>query len=322
MDITIVIMENKILFSGYKGWFLLIKMCFAKNKKQSFLMFAILLVLATSGVAIDYLSNLLSGKLTDSLVSKDYNKIIYFLTIVIIVHIIFACIYAIKDYVDRKLSILLKANLYYSIDPQVVDDTKCKFAFQRMTGEIECFVISFLRLLIYFIKCSLYFPIFIFVLYEIGGYKMMLFSIFYSIFGQICSKYLADKAYPFGYQLRNMNSDFIKKIMDEAKKPSTEKRYLPSMEQIIKSSIDYYKKERLLDLFRDIFSEMKSYLPYFILLTSYLNNSITLGDCVRCISAFRYVMQSLGFFTDNRMNLLQFSMSIHRINELINSKKS
>ena len=314
-------MVNKVIFNGYKGWFLLIKMSFSKNKRQSFIMFISLMLLSAGFVGINYVSNILSGNFTDSLVSKNYHEIVKFLIILIAVHIFFAVTYAAKDYIDRKLEIILKSNLYYAIGPDVLDDTKCDFSCQRMQSETACFITCFSRLSEYAIRCILYFPIFIVVLYKIGGYKMILFAICYSIFGQIISKYLSDRAYPYGYKLRNMNSDFFRKLIDQARRPSDEKRVLPDIKPIVDASITYYKKERLLDLFRDIFSEMKGYLPYLILLTPYMQGTITLGDTVRAISAFRYIMQSIGFFTDNRMNLLQFSMSINRLNELINIKK-
>ena len=74
-------------------------------------------------------------------------------------------------------------------------------------------------------------------------------------------------------------------------------------------------------LFRDSFNNLKNYIPYFVLIFPYFNNDITLGDTVRAIGAFKYIMNSIGFFTDNRMNLVQLNMSTQRIMELINIKK-
>lgn len=291
-----------------------------KSLKSIFLLTSMLL-LCTSGLIINYISNYLSGKLTDSLVAKNLYLSFRFLCIIILIYILFSAIYSIKDYILNKLHLIMRYNLYYSIGAEVLDDSKCEFSDQKITSELDCFAVSFLRLIGYFLESILSFPMFIFVLYKIGGANIIILAVGYSLFGQIVSGYIANYVYKYGYKIRNLESDLRRNLIHESTKKTNEKRFLPDMTILLNETIILYKYQRLLALFRDSFNNLKNYIPYFVLIFPYFNNDITLGDTVRAIGAFKYIMNSIGFFTDNRMNLVQLNMSTQRIMELINLKK-
>ena len=263
---------------------------------------------------VKYISNYANGKFTDYMILKNIPLIIKFLFLCIFMWFLFAILDAIRDYIAKKLHIIMRYNLYNYLGCNALDDLKYEFPCQKMSVELDNFSSSFLRLFGYFIEAIISFPLFIFVLYGIGGYKIIILTFGYSIFGQIISGYLANFVHLSSYKTKDAESDLRRKLIVESQQ--VEQKKLPSMQNVIDLSVLLYKNERLLAIFRNIFNDLKNYIPYAVLIIPYLNGTITFGDTVRAIGAFRYVMRSIGFVTDNRGNLIQFNVSVQRINEL------
>ncbi len=305
------------MFSKYKNHFEIFKLSFQSNKfsLSAFLLFCVIFFSLT-GLILNYASNYLSGKLTDSLVDKKISLIIKFIFYSVGLYIVWAFLSAIKDYVAKKLHIIMRYNLYNNLGAKALNDQKYTFSCQKMSVELDCFSNSLLRLTGYAVESIVSFPMFIMVLYNIGGINIIYLTFIYAIFGQIVSGYFANIVYKTSYCVRDLESDLRRKLIIESKKENDNDRILPNMDYVLYETFKLYRSERLLAIFRDSFGNLKGYVPYVCLLTPYLQDSITLGDTVRAIGAFRYVMRSIGFVTDNRLNLVQLNISVQRINEL------
>ncbi len=113
--------------------------------------------------------------------------------------------------------------------------------------------------------------VFCFVLFKICGFSILLLTFLYSFFTQIIEYFLLIK-------------------LDKSK------------EKYDYNTI-YFKFEKPVLIIKDIFQNLKGYVPYFILIVPYLQDLITLGDTTKSIVAFKYVARGLSFFVDNRKQI-------------------
>lgn len=137
----------------------------------------------------------------------------------------------------------------------------------------------------------------------------------YALFGNVVSKILSKSFIKIVNLKENIYANFRKDLIKEAGKSYAD-RELPDINPVIDIANSVNKYSFLLVSFRNIFGHLKSYFPYVFLLSLYIKDIITLGQITRCIGAFRYVMQSFAFFTDNRINIAQLNVTVQRIIEL------
>ncbi len=293
-----------------------------KSDKKNYLRLLFFLIIITSSIKlfVQYASNYASGQFVDAMVSKYISNIMYFMILSIAVWILFSLSSATAMYLEQKTELQMRFNLYHNLGSEVLDDSKCEFSCQKMSGELATFSTSFIRLSQYLFECIVSFPMFIFVLFNIGGFKIIFLAIGYAIFGQIISGYISIFVQEKFNVVRNAESHLRRMLIKESDINNNEKK-LPDILFVISQEKLLYKYQWFLALFRNSFNDMKGYVPYIILLIPYLQGQITIGDTTRAIGAFRYVMKSIGFVTDNRMNFIQLNVSVKRIMELINIKK-
>ncbi len=306
----VILIKDNMIYKIIK----LLRPVFKSNYKLV-LFFISVLLMPLITVYFNYKLNFFSQVVIDVLQKKNYNAAISSISIVSIICICFAIFIAVRRYLEEKLSIIAREKLYLYYNKEALDDDKCEMSCQRMDANLAQFPSSLINLLTLFIEMLVSLPTFLIVLYKIGGNFAIFCIICYAIFGNIISKILSKPLMIIVNQKDNVAAQFRRNLIDQAKK-KIEHRILPDISSVIKVSNSFNNYSFFLVAFRNIFGYIKSYFPYIFLLNLYFKELITLGEITRSIGAFRYVMQSLAFFTDNRINIAQLHVTVNRINEL------
>jgi ABC-type uncharacterized transport system fused permease/ATPase subunit len=205
--------------------------------------------------------------------------------------------------------------LHYGID--ALKNKNCEFVCQKMSNELQSFADGVISLITQGFEVALSFFTFIFVLYDIGGLKILGYAVVYAIVGIITTKALAKPVKRLMYKRSDAGAELRRKLVQSTEK-TFEATELPSITNLVDTTILASKAERNLNLFRRIFDDFKTYFVYIVLLGSYLSGNITVGALYRAVGAFRYVMRGFAFFADNRLNLAGIEVSVQRIKEMEN----
>lgn len=288
---------------------------FFKSGKPCLFFFFLVLILPLIVVYFNYRLNLFSQIVIDALQKKDYHLCVSSILIASALVIGFAIFVAVKRYLEERLSIIIREKLYLYYNKESLDDNRCEMSCQRMDSNLAYFPVSFLNLTTLFIEMIVSLPTFAIVLYAIGGKFAVICALCYALFGNFISKILSKPLMKIVNTKDNLSGKFRRELIDQAKKDISE-RILPDIKPVIQISNSANSYSFFLVCFRNIFGHLKSYFPYIFLLTPYFLGSITLGEITRGIGAFRYVMQSLAFFTDNRIGIAQLNVTVQRICEL------
>ncbi len=288
---------------------------FFKSGHRFLFLFCLILILPLIVVYFNYRLNLFSQIVIDALQKKNYHISVTSILTASIFVASFAIFIAIKRYLEEKLSIIIREKLYLYYNKESLDDNKCEMSCQRMDSNLAYFPASFLNLTTLFIEMVISLPTFLIVLYTIGGKFAVICSICYAVFGNFISKILSKPLMKIVNTKDNVSGKFRRELIEQAKK-DIDGRILPDIKPVIHISNASNNYSFFLVCFRNIFGHLKSYFPYIFLLAPYFLGAITLGEVTRGIGAFRYVMQSLAFFTDNRIGITQLNVTVQRICDL------
>ncbi len=247
---------------------------------------AIVLIICSLILYLNYTANYACGKFTDSMVARDLSSIMYFLWLCIILWVLFSILSNLKDFTIKKIAIDVRFNMY----GKFANDLEGK------KQDIDIFCNLYFKLVIKFIESIGSIIVFSYVLFCVAGWNILLSTFGYSLLTQSIDFYFS----------KGVHKTFDNLKIEEKKIFGAKKMFLGNLKN---DTIIFHKQEMMLFIIRNIIQNLKGYIPYFILIFLYLSNDISLGDTTKSIVAFKYVLKGLSFFVDHKIESTQIRKS-------------
>lgn len=169
-----------------------------------------------------------------------------------------------------------------------------------------------INLLIGFVTSLIQFPIFLFILVSVAGFKVAMFAFVYSIAGSLLAKYLANPLVKLDYEQQNREGDLNRELITFVKQNGS----VPSLEAVKLNWLELAYRNKLLGFFQSGFSQVSAILPFALLAPSYFTGFITMGVLWTTADAMGKLLESISYFVDKRDVIAQTEAVLKRLEEL------
>jgi len=169
-----------------------------------------------------------------------------------------------------------------------------------------------INLLVGLVTSLIQFPIFLYILVSVAGFKTALFSLVYSIVGSLLAKYLANPLVKLDYEQQSREGDLNRELITFVKSDTE----IPSLEQVKLNWLHLAYRNKVLGFFQSGFGQISAILPFALLAPSFFQGLITMGVLWTTADAMGKLLESISYFVDKRDVIAQTEAVLKRLEEL------
>jgi ABC-type uncharacterized transport system fused permease/ATPase subunit len=282
------------------------------DKKIYWLLFARVFLVLIS-VLLVVLSNIMWIHFFDAMIAKNLDNIARALFVWTNYFIIMAICEAEGSFIENIIIARMREKLYNFYSQYNIINSKCEVVCQRLSYDMLQFSQFLVQFFFKGLLLLLQAPVFIYMIFAVGGYSIAISALFYAIVGTWLIRRVAKPIIKLDYKLENAEGLLRKNLVNNI---ANNIRKVPNINDVTEKFLSMCNAKRNVAYFDRVYLRVGMLIPWALLIPMFMKNQITFGTVKQSVAAFDHMMESFSFFVHQRENIVIIIASANRIVEI------